>query len=178
MGRGIVAAIPIVLGAPPRSWGEKIEKKYFSEHFLNNYTVHQINDHVTGGLQDCYTHKPELLIDNYASFLAEFYGCIGEEEEKDKIITACENFPRMETIDDFIGIFEKKPDKPYYMPFVYDSHTAFTFLGGVSTLYWVFYSGSYKAFLEEFTTLKHFEKLLPKAITNPLANSVKVGIFG
>ena len=44
--------------------------------------------------------------------------------------------------------------------------------------YWMFYMGSYKAILEEYATLLHFEKILAKAMNNPLARAVKFGIFG
>jgi hypothetical protein len=45
-------------------------------------------------------------------------------------------------------------------------------------MYEMFYQGSYKAILEEYSTLNHFEKTLVKAMSNPLANAVKFGIFG
>jgi hypothetical protein len=39
-------------------------------------------------------------------------------------------------------------------------------LGGLCPEYWLFYSGSSKAYLEEYETLHHFEKVLAKAIKN------------
>ena len=35
-----------------------------------------------------------------------------------------------------------------------------------------------RLFLEENATLLHFEKILAKAMKNPLANAVKIGIYG
>jgi hypothetical protein len=54
----------------------------------------------------------------------------------------------------------------------------FSFLGGESEKYWLFYIGSYKAYLETYCTLKHFERILAKAMQNPLASIVKFGIYG
>ena len=48
----------------------------------------------------------------------------------------------------------------------------------VNEEYWKFYFGSYKAILEEYSTLTHFERLLAIAMKNPLAGAVKLGIFG
>ena len=42
----------------------------------------------------------------------------------------------------------------------------------------LFYSGSYKAMLEEYSTLLHMEKMLVKAMNNKLKTIVKFGIFG
>jgi len=54
----------------------------------------------------------------------------------------------------------------------------FSILGGYCEQYWLFYSGSYKAYLEEYSTLSHFEKVLAKTMKNPLAKAIKFGIFG
>jgi hypothetical protein len=42
----------------------------------------------------------------------------------------------------------------------------------------LFYRGSYKAILEEYTTLIHFEKILCHAMKNPLAHAVKFAMYG
>jgi hypothetical protein len=44
--------------------------------------------------------------------------------------------------------------------------------------YLLTYNGSYKAILEEYTTLSDMEKLLAKAYDHPLAKITKFGIFG
>jgi hypothetical protein len=54
----------------------------------------------------------------------------------------------------------------------------FDILGGQCEEFWLFYSGSSKAYLETYDTLVHFERTLAKALKNPLANLVKFGIFG
>ena len=64
------------------------------------------------------------------------------------------------------------------MPFIYDIPGMFSTLGCECQVYWLFYSGSYKAFLEEYTALMHFERVLARAMINPLASAIKFGIFG
>jgi hypothetical protein len=63
-------------------------------------------------------------------------------------------------------------------PFIYPHWSTFSTLGGQCKEYWLFYSGSYKAYLEEYTTLEHLERILSKTMKNPLANTIKFGIFG
>jgi hypothetical protein len=64
------------------------------------------------------------------------------------------------------------------VPFVYSRYSTFSVLGCRCEQYWLFYNGSYKAFLEEYSTLLHCERILAKAMSNPLVNAVKFGIFG
>jgi hypothetical protein len=162
MGTGIVAVIPIIIGPFEDGWSTPIDTKEFSKNFFETYTVNE--------KEGLYTIKTDLLIKNYRDFLIEFYTCIDEKMDM-------ENLPDVSTYDEFKAVFERNArntETPYLESGVY----GFSCLGGECEKYWIFYSGSYKAYLEEYSTLLHFEKLLPKAINNPLANSVKFGIFG
>jgi hypothetical protein len=156
MGTGICAAIPIVIKTPT------YKLKYFSDNFLDGYTFDEENQ--------AYLLKEELLVDNYLPFLKEFYHLIGEPINIDDV-------PIATNFSDFEIAFEKDKRKPD-MPFLYGSEIAFRFLGGCSSYYWLFYFGSYKAMLEEYITLLHFERVLAKAMENPLAGFIKLGIFG
>ena len=162
MGTGIAAAIPIILGPNRHGWRTAIERKYFTDKFFENYTVDDEGK--------IYTIKPEVLLENYKSFLAEFYDCIGEEYEAEKI-------SYVKTYDEFEAVFNYDT-RNARRPFIYKHGSMFSFLGGESDKYWLFYSGSYKAYLETYCTLTHIERLLAKAINNPLAQCVKFGIFG
>ena len=161
MGTGIAAAIPIVIGPESNIW-KRIEKKDFSDNFFKNYTVDKE--------ENIYTIKPELLLDNYHSFLEEFYDCIGE---KDKI----KNIPKVSTYDEFEAAFEHD-ERGGDVPYLDDDYYIFSTLGCKCKEYWLFYSGSYKAYLETYCTLRHFERTLARALKNPLANSIKLGIYG
>jgi len=43
---------------------------------------------------------------------------------------------------------------------------------------WLFYDGSYKAYLETYTSLRHFEKAAQAVIKNPLGKLIKMGLYG
>jgi hypothetical protein len=151
MGRGIVAAIPIAYNP-----------KNFSEKFLEGYIFDKE--------KKSYFLKEELLVDNYQSFLEEFYELIGEPK-------TLEGIPVAANFSDFEAVFDKDK-RDMYAPFLYNSSVMFSFLGGKSSYYWLFYNGSYKAYLEVYSTFLHFERILNKAMKNPLTSFIKFGIFG
>jgi hypothetical protein len=161
MGTGLAAAIPIIIGPFKEAWPTTIDPNNFSENFFENYDFDE--------KKGLYTIKTDLLIKNYHDFITEFYTCIGE---KDSI----ENLPIARTYDEFETVFKR--DARYGKASYLETTSYFSCLGGECYKYWLFYSGSYKAYLEVYVSLWHFENLLPKAIKNPLANSVKFGIYG
>ena len=169
MGTGIAAAVPLVF-TPYEQWGsEKLVEKYFAQGFLDNFDVAESNS------KKLYTIKPELLLGNYSAFLEEFYDLIEEDFHESTDLTFG-HIPSANSIEEFIKIFDGN-NRNNQVPFMYNPHFL-SVRGCECRKYWLFYSGSYKAFLESYSTLVHFEKILAKAMTNPLANAVKFGIFG
>ena len=162
MGTGIVAAIPIVIGPYRQGWRTAIERKYFSDDFFDSYTV--------GEEKEMYTIKSALLLNNYFSFLTEFYDCIGEKDDLGTV-------PNVNTYDEFKAAFDRDT-RNAKCPYLESSRGMFSILGGECKEYWLFYFGSYKAYLETYCTLLHFERTLARALKNPLANLVKFGIYG
>jgi hypothetical protein len=162
MGTGIDAVIPIIFEPWKDDHSTSIDPEYFSENFFDNYDFNE--------KEGLYTIKADLLIRNYRDFLTEFYSCIGEEIQM-------ENLPNIGSYDEFKAVFNRKV-RNATSPYLEADGGFFSCLGGECGELWNFYTGSYKAYLEEYSTLLHFERLLPKAIKNPLANSVKFGIFG
>ncbi len=162
MGVGIAAAIPIIIVPDDRAWPQEMELQYFSPTFSDyyNYDAESRN----------YTIKHEILIENYQSFLIEFYDLIGESCD-------IKEPPELTSYEAFQDFFDNRK-RNMKEPFLYERSSMFSMLGGTCPEYWLFYSGSYKALLEEYSTLAHFERILPKAMKNPLANTVKFGIFG
>jgi hypothetical protein len=159
MGTGIAAAIPIALKK-----SRYYEPSEFSEKFWDGY--------ILDSSSQIYRIKEELLVDNYQPFLKEFYDLIGEPEDlMGRAVPAVVNF------NDFSAVFDGG-QRNMKMPFIDYSTIGFSFLGGESSFYWLFYSGSYKAYLETYKTLLHFERILSKTMKNPLANFIKFGIFG
>ena len=166
MGRGISAAIPLTF-KPHDRFG--INKRDFTKGFFDCFDLEDADAKI-------YTIKPDLLLQNYKPFLLEFYDLIEEDfEERTKI--APDAIPDVATLDEFIQAFDGR-ERNNRVPFMYDSHIAFSTLGGVSTLYWLFYSGGYKAFIEVYSTFLHFERILAKTMKNPLAGAIKFGLFG
>ena len=154
MGTGIAAVIPIKIG--------RVEKQYFIERFFDNYIFDEKSR--------TFSIKTEILLKNYKSFLEEFYDCIEEEFD-------LENIPDVDTFDEFETLFDREA-RDTREPFLERNSYAFSFLSGKSEQYWLFYMGSYKAYLETYRTLSHFERTLAKALKNPLASAVKLGIWG
>ena len=163
MGTGIAAAIPIVIGPNTRRWNKKLEREDFSANFFDGYTIADEEEQI-------YTVKEELLLSNYSSFLDEFYDCIGEKNP-------LETVPNITSYEEFEAAFDRKKRNSYPPHLDYDVHM-FSIHGGMSSAYWLFYIGSYKALLESYITLQHFERTLTRALKNPLACMVKFGIFG
>jgi len=167
MGTGIMAAIPLVFKAHER-FG--IDAKNFTTGFFDNYNVEEIDG------KKIYTIKEDLLIDNYRPFLVEFYDFIEEDIQKATKL-APDAIPDTGSLEEFMEVFEGR-NRNNRVPFTYPTPMMFSTLGCVCEEYWLFYSGSYKAYLEVYSTLQHFERILAKAMKNPLANAIKFGIFG
>jgi hypothetical protein len=167
MGTGIRAAIPLIITLQDRY---KIDERYFAKGFFSNYNAEE-----TDGRKE-YVIKENVLLDNYQSFLIEFYDCIGEDFYESTALAQGE-IPVADNIDDFKEAFSSK-NRNSRVPCIYETPYMFSTLGCQCDDYWVFYDGSYKAYLEVYITLLHFEKVLAKAMNNPLANAIKFGIFG
>jgi len=128
--------------------------------------------------------KDDVFFSNYAGFLIEFNDLIFDEfkgihapfdEKPVEIYTekllSCKN---REELD----VCFNRENRNGSVPFIYPFPHTFSCLYCYKNYPFVFYSGSYKAILEEYSTLTHMEKILAKAMTNPLKNAVKFGIFG
>ena len=177
MGTGISGAILLEFAIEPED-KLKFTKKSVNG-FFDNYEVLPVNKN---SRYENYKIKNEILLPNYANFLIEFYNIIYDEfkgiyvpfdkepvEEYSKKLLSCKT---REEFDEYFNCDNR------------NSSTPFIATMSLSCLYcyrnnpFLFYSGSYKAFLEEYSTLTHMEKILAKAMTNPLKNAVKFGIFG
>jgi len=163
MGTGIAAAIPIVLR---QNSYRPLDVTDFSKGFFDCFNFEEVDG------KKVYHIKEDLLIDNYKLFLSEFYNLIDEESYlNDNIILDANNF------NDFSAIYSKD-NRNGRVPFIYSPSAFFSTLGCSCDKFWLFYNGSYKAYLEVYETLLHFEKILAKAMKNPLANAIKFGLFG
>ena len=167
MGTGIDAAIPLSFR---KIDSYRNEDKYFTEGFFDNYDIVESNG------EKIYTIKTDLLLSNFLPFLIEFYNLI----EEDLLIYAKldqYDVSNVSSLESFVKAFSFS-DRNGRVPFIYKTPSMFSTLGCECEEYWLFYSGSYKAFLETYETLMHFEKILAKSMKNPLAKAIKFGIFG
>ena len=169
MGTGIVSVIPLVLG--------NVENKdeYFNKGFFENYNK------ISEDNRDIYMIKEDVLLKNYNEFLQEFYDIIGEELYDDYRLEFSE-YPKemlekIETYEEFLDRFERD-NRNATEPYIDKNCFSLSTLGCNCFEYFMFYSGSYKAILEVYSTLTHFEKILSKAMKNHLAKSVKFCIYG
>jgi hypothetical protein len=165
MGAGIGAAISLVI-TPRRHNG--FDERCFTPGFFDCYNKMEEDSNAF------YVMKEDFLINNYKSFLIEFYDCIGADIYKETGLLP-DTIPIASNIVEFTEAFDRH--KRDQLPKIYDA-PFFSTLGCECVKFWYFYSGSYKAFLEEYSTLQHFENVLAKAMSNPLSNAVKFGIFG
>ncbi|MCL2865026.1 MAG: hypothetical protein FWE25_05735 [Lachnospiraceae bacterium] len=168
MGTEIAGVIPIVFS--PKSSRPNIDAKKFSKNFFDHYDVEKF------ALGTTYIIKEKVLLENYRAFLSEFHNLI-EDVYAPEDLEIFINMPRPKTLDDFVESFHRDSLEGF-SPYVYDCESSFSTLGCHCSLYFHFYSGSYRATLEEHRTLLHFEKVLAKVMKNPLADAIKIGLYG
>ena len=170
MGVGISGIIPLAI------YNIENKDKYFNKGFFENYEEHNEN-------KDIFIIKEDILLKNYSDFLYEFYDIIEMEISKDGTFQTFDVSPEEESLEGIESLedFEKKfsmGERDVFGPFTNGDPLSFSTLGCYSLKYFVFYSGSYKVIFEEYSTFTHFEKVLSKLMKNPLAKSIKIGLFG
>ncbi len=113
--------------------------------------------------------KQDLLLNNYKDLINEFYTLIDDQQNKEFHFSenTAEHF-NLTNFDEFKTAFQSK------------IHGFMSFSTTVCTpdCSFLVYSGSYKAFLEEYTTFTHIENILCNVIKNPLVKCLKFGEFG
>jgi len=169
MGQGIGAAIPLILS--PYQNEKTLGVPYFDADFIKSYERSELD---TGHI--VYSIKRDVLLGNYNDFLVEFYDLIGEKLEFETDFKP-DVVPVVDTFEDFLEAFERDR-RNATVPVVGEGGLSFSMLGGSCDVYWRFYSGSWKAYLETYCTLVHFERILAKAMSNPLGKLVKFGMSG
>lgn len=159
MGTGICGAIPI-------EFTQSYNDSKLEDLFLANYDF----------VDESYVIKSGILIDNFKDLMLEFYTTIEEIKRFNKI-----DWSKLDTIiktnDDEL-FFSYLENKGHSVPFMEKGYGLFSTLNMDCERYIVFYIGSYKAYLEDYSTLAHMEKLTSKLLKNKLSSCIKFGIFG
>jgi hypothetical protein len=157
MGAGVAGCIPLKMKwtrsemQPPHAWNEL----YTKEGLL-------------------FTIREDALITNYRAFLTEFYDLIQEDTSEWRLL---DGIPEATNIEEFLNVwsFDVRNGRA---PFIYNTGYMFKALNIDLDKLWLFYAGSYNAYLEEYSTLTHMELMLMKAMENPLKDIVRFGMFG
>ena len=179
MGTGICAAI--LLEFSTERFDREKFTKYSTSGFLDNY---KLLPKSKDSYYENFIIKDDIFFPYYADFITEFNNLIDDEfkgihapfneepiEAYTEKLLSCKN--RQELEECFNREYRNGD-----VPFICSSPIAFSCIYCHKNYPFVFYSGSYKAYLEEYSTLTDIEKILAKAMTNPLKNAVKFGIFG
>lgn len=166
---GIAAAVPIVIKPCNRVRFTWWDTKPLTPEFLENYNLIE-----TEGNEETYEIKTDVLIKNSKSFITEFYELV-EDDFCMKTGLTLDTIPIAESVEDFIELFSRKNRNT--VPFISRAED-FDTVGCKCNVYWLFHSGSFLVTLAENKTLMHFESVLTKSMKNPLAQVIKIGVFG
>jgi hypothetical protein len=177
MGQGIIGAIPTSFRFKKGRWesDEAENKKEFAKHaakdFFDFYNKKQIENE-KGSNETWYTIKPEILLPNFKDFFIDFHNLIGNTESIDtkKFNENYDQIVAFGNMEEFLKYF----DDYGYPPRLFEYFDAMYINTNRQDL--LVYQGSYKAFLEEWSTIRHMEYLLRAAMQNPLAKIVRLGM--
>jgi hypothetical protein len=123
-----------------------------------------------------YVIKPEILLPNFKDFFFEFHKLIGDNGRVealngyDKFNDKYDAVVASNDLDKFAKYFD---DHTGYAPTIFPYFSAAHIVSSRNLLV---YQGSYKAILEEGSSLLHMERLLWAAMKHPLAKVVRIGM--
>jgi len=179
MGEGIRGAIPITFCFAKEYMYDRAENKaefqeYAATDFFDFYNETMIETH-KHEIVPHYTIKPEILLPNFKDFFLEFHDLIQEMEEdkfSKKFNKHYDKAVASGNIESFLKHFDDDTGRaPLRM-----SHFDASYIDVLGD-YLLVYHGSYKAYLEVWSTLRHMELMLRAAMRNPLAKIVRFGII-
>jgi hypothetical protein len=165
MGQGICGVVQLEF----KIEDHKIEKykKYYSSNYFDFYKRKTKEPNL-------YTIKPDMFLTYYGDLLIEFYKNIGESLSKETGLTSKSELLNITDLKQFKEAFSRS-NRNSRKPMVTDYASV---MGFGTRWAWLFYMGSYKAYFEEYLTLKHFERILVKLTKNPLASIMQLGTMG
>jgi hypothetical protein len=182
MGVGIMGGIPISFRFG-NSWRySKYEEQQDKEEFIKqaptgffDFYTEEPKKIKTGKQVETamyYTIKPEILLPNFKDFFYEFHKLIGNEKNIDP-----EKFKgkydAMVAANDLDGLEEVFGENTESLPTIFSDFEP-SYIAVRTNL--LVYQGSYKAILEEWSTLLHMERLIWAAMSNPLAKVMRIGM--
>jgi hypothetical protein len=169
MGQGIGGMIQLAFET--EKFGFEQDRQYFSPNYFDYYDREEKSSNYI------FTIKPEFFLSHYNDMLHEFYDAIGVDLHDRTEIESGSNLLQINDFDDFKTEFSHR-NRNGRVPFISDHRGMVSVISCRTDCAWLFYGGSYKAYLEEYSTFTHFERVLAKLMKNPLANIIKFGQFG
>jgi hypothetical protein len=170
MGTGIVGFIPLNFSVE-KDYNLSY-KKYFCANYFDYYYENNSNNK-----NILFTINKDIFVNNYIDFLLEFYNAIGEDFYKNCDLDKNSELLKINNFDNFILEFNKDK-RNSFMPFIENDGRFISVLSAQIYSCWLIYNGSFKAYLEDYSTLFHMENLTSKLLKNPLGKIVKFGLFG
>jgi hypothetical protein len=163
MGQGINGVIPISFKVKNAS--------YLPPSYLDRYEFTEDN---------LYRLKKDILFDNFRSLLADTRALL---QPNDELLGTDEDqwgeldkFAAQDDLEGYLDFLEDNPNHsmPSYYPCSYSDELGLCICDDIVVCH-----GSYKAYLEEYTTLHHLNALFYAAFPgNPLAKTMRFVIFG
>jgi hypothetical protein len=126
----------------------------------------------------CYTLNYPEFLSQFKEFYIGFHNVLGNETLLQEVKVFDETYDRIVAAHDFEAFLEHISESAYADPYYCNYYGTFSVLGFMPIDYILIYNGSYKALLEEYSTLSDMETLLVKAYNHPLAKITKFGMFG
>jgi hypothetical protein len=174
MGRGISGVIPVVFHFE-EGWMND-SKEQFIEHSPDN--ILDFYDEMKENNKVIYSIKNQILLPHFKDFYFGFHSIIDNQNVLKYSKTFNEDYNAIIKSNDREAFLEHFSDTEEFEPHYETSHGFFSTMFIICDEFLIVYQGSYKAFLEEYRTFYHMERLLVKAFDNPLAKVTKFGEFG
>jgi hypothetical protein len=173
MGTGIFGGIVIDLAFDNQWDRDYFLKRKGNEEFLKFYS--EVETHEKGRI--FYTFDYPNFVREFKDYFYLFHSLIETNLENEDLKNFTGEYEAIEKENDLQACISYLKDSDGDFPAFWERNR-FSVLGFNARSCIIIYRGSYKAYLEEYTTLDDMEKLLVKACSHPLAKITKFGIFG
>jgi hypothetical protein len=163
MGQGITAVIPITLSVK--------RQQYLPGTYFDNYELINVDEKI-------YKIKRQILYNNFQDIIIRANDTLCNSNSL-WIDNRWSDFNRLASEDNFDGILqfldkESNRSSPSYYDRSFSNDLSIDIYDDI-----VICNGSYKAFLEEYTTLHHLNIMFSKVfIDNPLSVSIRFVLWG
>jgi hypothetical protein len=175
MGRGISGVIPVAFHFQ-ESWRGNLKDNFIKHSPADIFDFY--DEIEENGKVVAYRIKSQMLLRNFKDFYIGFHTIIDAQDVLKNCIKFDEKYDAIIKRNDMDAFLDHFSENTAYDPYYMTESECFSALDIECDEFLIVYNGSYKAFLEEYQTFYHIERLLVKAFDNPLAKVTKFGLFG